>query len=80
MSELILDALRKEVMDTIYGQRDWLDAMTVAKPAAEAPTEWVRKVERMLSELHLDGVDVTIAEGETGPPWLRSTKLTPGWS
>jgi len=80
MNQDALTALRKEVIDAIYGQSNWLDSMTVAVPEQVEPTLWVRTVETMLADLHLDGVDVAVECDCTEAPWLRSFELKPGWA
>lgn len=80
MNDEVLDALRKEVVDAIYGQSDWLESMVVGLPAGVDADEWTRVVEMMLADLQLDAVDVTIDESVRKAPWLRSFELKPGWA
>ena len=74
-----LDALRREVDDLVRGREEWLDTITVGRPAGVSDPEWVRRVQAMLEDLRVDGVELFV-EPAAGPPWIRGSKFTDGWA
>ena len=75
-----LDHFRREVVDAVYGQKEWLDAITVGVPEDCDATVWKREVQAVLVDLHLDGVDVTLDRTSHQAPWIRALELGPGWT
>jgi hypothetical protein len=75
-----LDELRNEVLATIEGRTDYLDALTVAQPVGVGKEVWQRQVEAMLFDMHLDGIDVHVDGPADNGPWIKQTHLAPSWS
>jgi len=75
-----LDALRNEVLETIEGRRDYLEALTVAQPEGVGKAVWQRQVEALLCDMHLDGIDVQVDGPLDGGPWIKAKHLGPSWT
>lgn len=79
MSSNPIDALRREVLALMKKQPDWLDGLTVVRPAALEARDWRKQVDEMLCDLGVDGVDVRVVDA-AGPPWIQTSDTKPGWT
>ena len=80
MPTAALDELRNEVIATVHGQKEWLEALTVACPPKATPAAWQTEVEQMLFDLHLDGIDVRVNGPAESGPWILERHMGPGWA